>query len=574
MNLHSFGLNRHSFWMQTQPLRCQKDASTADFRGHLRAAAGAMLLLAGACDTPAPAVPVGPPNILLVSLDTTRADHTSPYGAPAGNTPVLSHIASQGTLFQRAFSQSNESAYSHGSLFTGRYASELAEPVYQTYGIPGDATFVSEALQAYGYRTAMFSAGGHVTADYGFAQGWDRYVAAPGFGSIWETGASALDWIDSDDNRPYFVFLHGYDAHRPYSREGFWDHLLATGEGSDLAENLARSPCLSEMVRGRTLYPALVPDWFRHESGAQIMDPASYDRLANPPPDTTTVPISDDDVKHIQDHYDGSLRYADTLLGLVLSRLEDAGRLENTIVIITADHGEDLLDHGFMNHRTGLWDSCTHVPLIVTGPGFPAGASVDSLVDARDVAATVLAVAGARPPAGSGGRDLRSVLAGNDLIDAVFMEGVMDMVSVRTNTHRLVYRGAPLHSADYVERLANTPPTDDGFVLYDLRSDPREQVDVHIDQAETTAMLRDRLVAWRRGLTVGAYTHPQDLVSPEVARSLREHGYWDAGGPPSDEKARYTDTVGKAEVTPPKGPMDDPGRFCSARLKYLPENQP
>jgi len=522
-----------------------------------------LVVLVGCATEPAaPPTPVRPPNIILVSLDTTRADHTTPYGSVHDTTPTLARLAEQGTLFTQAFSQSNESAYSHGAMFTGRYASELAEPTYATYGLPDQATLVSEALRAYGYRTGMFSAGGHVTRDYGFDQGWDHARFATGFGSIWASGSAAAKWIEGGPDQPYFVFVHGYDAHRPYSREGFWDHLFADGPGSDVAELLACSPCLSEMVRGDTLYPELVPSWFRHKGGAQVMDPASYDRLTHPPENTVRVPVTEADKAHIQAHYDGSLRYSDTLLGTTLARLEAAGKLENTVVIVTSDHGEDLLDHGYMNHRTGLWDTCTRVPLVVWGPGFEGGHTVDSLVEARDVAATVLALAGALPPAGSGGRDLRAVARGESPIDAVFMEGVMHDVSVRTATHRLLYRGPSLAEADYADQLAAADASE--LVLYDLRSDPTEQTNIASDQPAVVAELRDRLVAWRRSLKTGAYTLPQDQVSPEAAAAMREHGYWEAGGPPPTTVATSTHTP-----TPPKGPMDDPDQFCGERHRFL-----
>ena len=97
-----------------------------------------------ACGAPDP----GPPNILLVSLDTVRADHTTPYGAARDTTPVLAALAAEGALFTHAFSSGNESAYSHASLFTGRYASELAAPIYETYGVPPQATTTAEALHA------------------------------------------------------------------------------------------------------------------------------------------------------------------------------------------------------------------------------------------------------------------------------------------------------------------------------------------------------------------------------------------------------------------------------------------
>lgn len=511
--------------------------------------------------------PAGPPNILLVSLDTVRADHTSPYGAAHDTTPVLAALAREGAVYTHAFAPGNESAFSHGALFTGRYASELASPVYATYALPPQASTLAEALHAYGYATAAFSAGGHVTADFGFDQGWDTFSAEDGFGSLQQTGPKATAWIEAQStDRPWFVFLHTYDAHRPYVHEGVWDHLYADAPGTPLAEALCRNTCLSEMVLGRTLLPDVVPTWFLHKGSQRVLAPEIYARLAAAPSDTPRVAVTAADQAHVQAHYDGALRYADTLLGVTLSRLQDAGKLDNTVVIVLSDHGEDLLDHGYMNHRTGLYDSCTRVPLVVWGRDFAGVGPVDGLVDLRDVAATILALGGARAPAGSEGRDLRAVARGQDPVDAVFAEGVMDMVSVRTATHRLVY-SAPLAAPDYIVRLEAAPVDGPAFVLYDLTADPGEHADVHAADPVTTAALKARLLAWRRGLHTGDYALPQDQVSPQVAASLREHGYWGSTAPAASPGA----------VPPAASPAASPGAVpaeedtqCKERFDFMP----
>ncbi len=468
------------------------------------------------------------PNVLLISIDTLRADHTTPGGYARDTTPVMAAMAAEGTTFKNAFSQANESAWSHAALMTGRYATELAAPVYATYAIPKDVTLLPEALGAYGYATGAFSAGGHVTGDYGYDQGWDHWSAEPGFGSFFDTGPRAVDWISKvPEGKPWFVFLHGYDAHRPYSRPGPWNHLYAEGDGSPLAETMCKNPCISEMVLKDSLFPDIVPTWFTHSGGDSILDPDTYKRLAAAGKDASRVQLTAADKQHIQDHYDGAVRYADTMLGLTLERLEAMGQLEDTVVLLLSDHGEDLLDHGYMNHRTGLFDSCTHVPLVAWGPGFEGGGAVDGLVDARDVAHTILSVAGATPPAGSAGRDLREVRTGASPVEAVFAEGVMDMITVRTATHRLVYKEASLLEKDYVATLAATPPDSPHFELYDLTTDPREQTDVHLADPATTTTLRDALVAWRKSIRVGTNAIAPDQVSPEVLADLRKHGYFD-----------------------------------------------
>ncbi|GDX80974.1 arylsulfatase [Deltaproteobacteria bacterium] len=531
-----------------------------------------LLLVAGfgcAVDAPIPPTSVQP-NILLVSVDTLRADHTTPYGYTRDTTPVLSKLAREGTRFNAAFSQANESAWSHAALLAGRYASELASPVYATYAIPESATLVSEALAAYGYATAGFSAGGHVTADFGYDQGWDRWSAEPGFASFYDTGPKAVQWISElPENKPWFVFLHGYDAHRPYSRPGPWDHLYARGEGSRLAEALCKNPCISEMVLGDALFPEVVPSWFTHAGGDAVLDPETYARLAATGADSPRVAITAADKQHVLDHYDGAVRYADTQLGLTLARLEANGDLDNTVVIVLSDHGEDLLDHGYMNHRTGLFDSCTHVPLVAWGPGFEGGVNTDQLVDGRDVARTVLAVAGALPPSGSGGRDLREVRRGETPLEVVFAEGVMDMVTARTATHRLVVSGVRLADPGHAAEIAALSLESARFALYDLAADPGEQHDVHASDVATTAALRDRIVAWREGIVAGTHALSQEEVSPEVAKSLREHGYWEAGG----DKPAVVTTAAPPIGAPSGGAGPEPVQSdaaCKERFEFLP----
>jgi arylsulfatase A-like enzyme len=484
------------------------------------------------CAPPSP----GRPNILLVSFDTVRADHLSVYGSPRDTTPNLARLAASGVVFDRAFSQGNESAYSHAAIFTGRYASEVASPVYETYAVPPDALLVPEVLKLSGYHTAAFVAGGHVTDGFGFDQGYDHFESEVGFASFFDTGPKALKWMAAQDgSAPWFLFLHSYDAHRPYTKPGPWSHLYSGGPGSPLAEQIVSVPSLSELVVDGRYFPGVRPAFFQHPSGELILSPSTYDAVRAQMKDTDGVEVTAADHQHVQDHYDASLAYADLLLGAFLADAEAAGRLENTVVVVLSDHGEDLLDHGYMNHRTGLYDSCTHVPLIVSGPGFPAGKRVDGLVDALDLAPTLLALAGAVPPAGLRGRDLRDVVAGTaPTRDAVFSEGVMDMIAVRTATHRLVYHHAPLADPGYADTLAAAPLDATHFTLYDLAADPGETTDRVADPALAGVVhdLRDRLVAWRRGLAQGTHVLPQDQVPKAMADQLREHGYWEASPTP------------------------------------------
>lgn len=472
----------------------------------------------------------GPPNILLISFDTVRADRLSVYGHKHDTTPNLERLAASGVVFEQAFSQGNESAYSHASIFTGLYASEVAAPIYNTYGVPESATLVPEVLKLYGYKTAAFVAGGHVSEGFGFNQGYDTFHSEVGFASFYDTGPDAEEWLQEQDGAaPWFMFLHSYDAHRPYQKPGPWNHMYANGEGSRVAEQIASVSNLSELVVDGEYFPDMEPQYFRHPSGEMIMSTDTYEVTAQRMRDTDGMKVTDADREHVQAHYDGSIRYADLLLGEFLARAEDEGQLENTVIILLSDHGEDLLDHGYMNHRTGLYDTCIRVPTIVSGPGFTQNTRASTPVDALDIAPTILAIAGATPPAGLRGRDLRAVATGTaPALEYTFSEGVMDMVSVRTPNFKLVYHHAPLQAAGYADTLASAALTAEHFTLFDVVNDPGEKTDLIEKRLEEAEKLREALVTWRRGLVSGTHTLSQDAIDPNVADQMRKHGYWEA----------------------------------------------
>jgi arylsulfatase A-like enzyme len=504
----------------------------------------ATLLLLGACapagDTPssdapasgapvaAPAPPAraGRPNLLLVSLDTTRADRLALYGGPNPTSPNLARLAQAGVTFTRAFAPGNESLYSHAALFTGRWPSEVAAPDYRSYGLPAGTPTLAGALAAYGYKTGAFTGGGHVVAPFGFDLGFETFRSVPvgTFGSLQDTVPSARAWMRAQGDSPWFAFVHGYDAHSPYQPPEPWPHLF-TGQGSAAIERLVADPVAVEQVRGRRWYPGRTPRDFVHASGRSVLDPSLYTLPDAPRKDEPFEELSEDDIAHLRAHYDAALAYQDLWLGRLLAGVD----LATTLVVVVADHGEDLLQHGFANHRAGLWDSTTRVPLVVAGPGFTGGARSDALVDLRDVVPTFLAAVEGKAPAGARGVPLQTIARGEaPAREAVFAEGVLDMASARGPTHRLVVRGLPLGEGS-AERLANLPLTDASFDLYDVGRDPEELRDLLASPAAQDEALAERLrremVTWRRSLASpdGAF---QARVPAALEQGLRAQGYW------------------------------------------------
>jgi arylsulfatase A-like enzyme len=476
----------------------------------------------------------GPPNIILISMDTTRADHLSMYGYERPTSPLLDLFASHGTIFETAFSSANESAYSHAAMLSGRYASEIAAPDYMTYALPETAQLIPEILSLYGYESAAFIAGGHVGEDFGFNQGWDHFEDEVGFASFWHTTPKALAWLDERSGvKPWMVMVHGYDAHRAYVLPEPFPHMFTDGASSELVETIVSKGSWTERIYDGVFYKDFDGvSWAKHSSGVQILEPVVYERLRLLSERHSGTKLSPEEIDHIVAHYDAMIAYADVQLGLFLAAAEEAGHLENTLVIIHGDHGEDMMEHGFINHRTALTDSCVQVPLIMVGPGIPEGHRQQGLADSLDVVATILDAAQADPPADLRGQSLLPVLSGEaSPRSAIFIEGVHEMIAVRTETHKLVYLGPDLVDPKYIEKLIEAPLKAPAFILYDLVRDPEEQHNLlagaDLSSVELAQDLRSQLVEWRNQLERGNYgMNPEDL-DPEVRKNMQEGGYWE-----------------------------------------------
>jgi arylsulfatase A-like enzyme len=482
--------------------------------------------------TPAAVAPAAkrPPNIVLVSMDGLRWDRTHLGGNPRATTPSLDALAKEGATFVNSLSTSNESLFSHAAMFTGRYPSELGTPDYLEFLMPQDATTLAEALGAVGYDTAAFTSGGHIKGTFGFAQGFSRYFEGQDFGSFRDTVPEASAWIaERPGDRPWFVFLHGYDCHRPYLHESVFWHPFHDG-GADRIDELLLQRNFSESIYKGVYYPKYRHAWAMHANGERILDPDLYreipDYAAKAAPDERD-PLSQAEQDHILAHYDGAVLEADTYVGMFLDALAARpGGLSDTLVIVTSDHGEDLATHGYYNHRAITFDSTTRVPMVLAGaiPASARGATRTELVDALDVVATAMDAAGSVPPAGSHGVSLLGVLAGTATAkDVVYQHGVMGQLSARTARWRLVFEGGDLREADAMARLMESPLAAPTWTLFDVAADPGEQVDVLAAHPDEAKALRAGMVQWWARLPRGTASQ---ALSPETEAMLRRNGYW------------------------------------------------
>jgi len=293
------------------------------------------------------------PNLILVSLDTLRADRMSLHGYPRTTTPHLEAFANEAVVFDRAISPSTWTTPSHGSMFTGKLPWEHgAGSWYQGWLLGEDHLTIAELLRDAGYATAAYTEGGLVGGVMGFAQGFDQYddgpaVAGDRSGVADVTFARAWEWIASQSSSPFFLFLHTFEIHAPYC--------------SPEPEGIA-------FVDKNNAFPNCVDE-----------------------PDIDSEPLG----QHASDLYDGGIQYTDRLLGRFFGLLSESGLLENTVVIVTSDHGEEFHEHGKYGHNNHIYPEVIHVPLLVRLPGEdPPSGRIDRLVSTRDLHATLGALAG------------------------------------------------------------------------------------------------------------------------------------------------------------------------------------
>ncbi len=435
---------------------------------------------------PAPAP--GAPNLLLVSIDTLRADHLGCYGYARDTTPVIDALARGGALFRNAFAHTPWTLPSHLTLLSG-----LPPEVHQVSNdrqrlAPG-VGMLEEYLWAAGYATAGFVSLPYLRAEYGFGRGFDTYddwsVAEREFGRFRSVVSSptvvarALDWLSRwyrrGRARPFFVFVHLADVHN-YSPPAPYDTMFGPG---GIEESL-----YTRAYRG---------------------------------------PLDARDLARVVGAYDGGLRSADAAVGAVLAALRADGVLDDTVVVITGDHGEEFYDHGKFGHGRQLYDESLRVPLVIRFPGrVPRGTDVEQAVGLVDVVPTVVGLLGARgtapgpatpPPLREFGHDLAPLLRGGSVTPG---PGWPLFGGLRGTQAFVRWQGFKL-----IRHLSDSAPEE----LYDLRTDPGERHNIVAAAPGTAATLGALLDDWRRRCAAAAKPAATFRPDAEQLRDLRALGY-------------------------------------------------
>ncbi len=421
---------------------------------------GAVLAVSlAACNTrPAPR------GIILISIDTLRADHTTPYGASGTATPTLARLAAEGTVFERTYSQANETLPSHASLFTSQLPSDLGELNYDLT-IPDGTPTLASALSAAGWRTGAIVAGGHLARVFGLDDGFSTYFEGRRWGSFQETLPMATRWLADakESDQPFFLFLHSYDCHAPYTKPGVFGRLATPNYEGPLLDRVHDS-LTYERIFNSAYYPELPLSQLQNSKGSRVLTPEIHGRLARyaRQPDVPRITLGAEDQAFLKGLYGSAVSYADLWLQVLLDDLDRMGMRETTTLVIVSDHGEGLLDHGFFTHRDNLQDATTQVPFVVWRPDATArGVRQKEVTRLLDVAPTILGLADVEAPATLQGVNLQHCLDGGrcNTPGTAVSEAVLETISVTDGVLRLTVEGAPAHSEAMDRRLDSLHPT-------------------------------------------------------------------------------------------------------------------
>ncbi len=405
------------------------------------------------------------PNVILISIDTLRADHMSCYGYSRNTTPVLDSLTAEGVIFTSCQAQSPWTLPSHASMFTG-----LSVVSHRTGFFNGEYTMLDTNLASLpiilndcGYMTVGFVNVEFLSQRFGFDIGFDHYWLNPDNSQPAEvTINEVISWMDDEANlsEPFFLFLHFWDVHCPYDPPAPFD----------------------------TLYTHE-----RMEAGTKwsLMEEGGVEDVYN--------------LELFIARYDGCISYTDQQLGRLFARLRQSDIADKTIIILTADHGEEFLEHGGVYHGSTLYQELLHVPLIISGPGVASEVTNTFPCGLFDIFPTTLSLLDLPCPSTLEGIDLFSSQANADRV--IPASGVTsdepelcNLAAVRRGFRKLIIE-----------------MDSEAGIMFDLSIDPAELVPMEPD----TRLIEDAQYYW----TTPPLGNPENVSKLEIEDQLRGLGY-------------------------------------------------
>jgi len=406
-------------------------------------------------------------NVVLISMDTLRRDHVGAYGYDRETTPGVDALAARGVLFENAVSQSSWTRPAHMSVFTGLHPAEHGvTALAHRRRIDDTVPTLAGELGAAGYATAAFVGGVNMAAAFGFDQGFDSYRSNGKY--FRDNLEDAKYWLERNAHQRFFLFFHGYDPHTPYL--------------TDPVDRLALD----------------LPDRTPRHAYRRLCKKARRARI-----------------KPYLDEYDGAIRRGDRYVGKLLAHLRELDLLDDAVIVLTSDHGEEFLEHGRCFHLTTLYREVLDVPLIIVAPGLTASRVPDLVPASVSVGATILDIVGVERHALPGPSLMPLVAGATAPAGPVVSETMRRMEGGRGQGH---VRALTAPGEKLVHWI-----TQNRYEYFDLASDPLEENP--IEDGPRVRALAVELDRWAnahalRGDDDGALDH-----DPQLAEQLKSLGY-------------------------------------------------
>lgn len=424
------------------------------------------------------------PNIILITIDALRSDHLSCYGYERLTTPNIDRLAKEGVIFSEAIAPSTDTFHSIPAIMTSTYPHYYGVEGWYSSSVNPLAHRLAEILSDHGYYTALFSNGHPILMIKGIEQDFEKFAVDGNKDFTADRLTSdLLKWMRSNNKRKFFLWVHYFDPHSPYSPPEPYKSAYATDRFNVSDKDL---PVASEDENNPLTKYNLIP-YHVAENGITS-------------------------VNYYISQYDGEIRFVDEQIGLLFSKLEELDLDKNTLIIITADHGESLGEHDIYFQHGGIpYDTLLLVPLIFKYDNLISkGMIIENQVSCVDIFPTVLDILNIKRPAGIEGKSFLDLMQGRSKNHTryTFSNSHAPIYSMRTKKWKLI-------SFD----------DSDKYYLFDLENDKGELNDVKDVRKEEFKFLKQELDKWiekNRPMTI---SESESFLDSETLEKLRSLGY-------------------------------------------------
>lgn len=429
-------------------------------------------------------------NVILISVDTLRADHLGCYGYQRETSPNIDSLVSDSARFENTYASSPWTLPSHVSLLTSLHGVHH-QVYYDNEKMDPSLLTLADLLKTNGFFCSAFTGGGFVSSAYGFSKGFDAYQE--GEGGIYHQNSAELlfksvsEWLDREKGKNFFLFLHTYQPHNPYACPEPYKYMF-----------------LKEDAKWRQL------DLIGYLGGNAGIFKS----------------LPEAERQNVIGLYDGEIRYTDErLIGPLIRKLKDLKLYDRTMIVFTSDHGEEFFDHKSWGHGHSLYDESLKVPLIIKFPNSKyRGTSVSSIVSLVDVMPTILDDLGV-DCAGLNfdGKSLIPLIKGKEKRDRTFLADIGSKVlnshipqKISANKGRDKVILNKKFSEEDLAFFLFSPPSTNPIELYDLNEDPHEKNDLSGQKNQTASEIIRRIE------DIFSRAVKRTLLKPEIDERLKE----------------------------------------------------